>query len=186
MNLYFIALLPDQEIQNEVTEFKQAAQERFGTSQALRSPAHITLIPPFRTDRTDFSNLLTVAAGQQPFTVQLRNFDRFGSRVIFVDVAPEPTLLDYQKVLADFCARHLDIVPDSRPFHPHMTVAFKDLKRSVFPEAWDYFSAKSYERTFLARGVTLLIHTGQCWQVDKTFAFSSSSSNGLPNSPTLG
>lgn len=178
MKLYFMALLPDQGIQEEVTGFKQTAQERFGTSQALKSPAHITLIPPFRSDETDFSILHTVADKQNPFSVQLQNFDRFGSRVIFVDVVPEPTLLDCQKVLANFCAIQLSIVADSRPFHPHMTVAFKDLRQSVFPEAWAYFSAQSYERIFTARGITLLVHTGQRWQVAETFAFSSATPDG--------
>jgi 2'-5' RNA ligase len=173
MKLYFMALLPDLGIQEEVTSFKQMAQERFGSSQALKSPAHITLVPPFRTDRSDFSVLQTVANNQTPFTVQLRNFDRFGNRVIFVDVVPEPTLLGFQKVLANFCASQLDIAPDSRPFHPHMTVAFKDISRSVFPEAWGYFAAQSYERTFTAQAITLLVHAGQRWQVDQTFGFSS-------------
>ena len=172
MKLYFMALLPDAAIQEEVTRFKQVAQERFGTRQALKSPAHITLVPPFRTDRTDFSILQTVTAEQNPFAVPLQNFDRFGSRVIFVDVVPAPALLDFQKVLADFCASQLSIVPDSRSFHPHMTVAFKDLSQSIFPEAWTYFSAQTYERTFTAQGVTLLFHTGQQWQIDQTFAFS--------------
>lgn len=172
MKLYFIALLPDLDIQEEVTQFKQAAQEHFGSSQALKSPAHITLIPPFRTDRTDFAALQSVAAAQNPFVVQLRHFDRFGSRVIFVDVVSTPMLLDCQQRLADFCASQFAIVPDSRPFHPHMTVAFKDLRQVAFPDAWAYFSAQPYERTFTAQSITLLVHNGQRWQVDQTFAFS--------------
>ncbi|WP_080239338.1 2'-5' RNA ligase family protein [Spirosoma rigui] len=172
MKLYFMALLPDPGIQAEVTRFKQAAQEHFGSSQALKSPAHITLIPPFRTDRTDFAALQTVAMAQNPFMVQLRHFDRFDNRVIFVDVVPASALLACQTRLADFCASQFAITPDSRPFHPHMTVAFKDLRQAIFPDAWAYFSAQSYERTFTARGITLLVHTGQQWQVDQTFAFS--------------
>jgi 2'-5' RNA ligase len=171
MKVYFMALLPDPGIQEEVTQFKQAAQERFSSSQALKSPAHITLIPPFRTDRTDFSALQTAAIAQKPFLVQLQHFNRFGSRVIFVDVVPDTALLNCQTRLADFCASQFDIVPDSRPFHPHMTVAFKDLKQAVFPDAWSYFSSQTYERTFTAQGLTLLVHTGQRWQVDQTFAF---------------
>lgn len=171
MNLYFIALLPDQAIQDEITAFKQTAQDRFGSGHALKSPPHITLIPPFRSDRTDFSALQTLADEQKPFSVQLRNFDRFRSRVIFVNVLPEPALLAHQKRLADFCSSQWGIQPDVRPFHPHMTVAFKDLKRSVFHEAWAYFSAQSYERLFMAQAYTLLIHKGQQWVIDKTISF---------------
>ncbi|MDB5241149.1 MAG: 2-5 ligase [Spirosoma sp.] len=171
MKLYFIALLPDQVIQDEVTAFKQTALERFESGQALKSPPHITLIPPFRSNETQFSALQSLANKEKPFQVDLRNFDRFSSRVIYVNVLPHPTLLHHQKRLADLCSSQWGIIPDSRPFHPHMTVAFKDLKRSVFPEAWAYFSTLSYERFFMAQAFTLLVHSGQRWEVDKTFPF---------------
>jgi hypothetical protein len=52
-----------------------------------------------------------------------------------------------------------------------MTVAFKDLKRSVFPEAWTYFSSHPYRRSFVADALTLLIHTGQQWTIRQQFTF---------------
>lgn len=170
-NLYFVALLPDPAIQDEVTAFKQTAQERFGSGHALKSPPHITLIPPFRTDQPDFSVLRTFADEQRPFRVQLRHFDRFGNRVLFVKVVPDQTLLSCQAQLALFCQNQLAIRPDPRPFHPHMTVAFRDLQQSVFADAWGYFSAQVYERTFIADAVTLLRHTGQRWAIEQTFLF---------------
>lgn len=170
-HLYFIALLPDLTIQDEVTGFKQIAKERFNTAHALKSPPHITLIPPFRSDQTDFSALQIAADAQHSFSIQLQDFDHFGSRVIFVNVAAELSLLACQEQLAAFCADQFAITPDPRPFHPHMTVAFKDLKRSIFPEAWTYFSAQSYQRSFVADALTLLVHTGQQWTVKQQFPF---------------
>lgn len=170
-NIYFIALLPDTTIQDEVTTFKQIAQERFGTGHALKSPPHITLTPPFRSDEKDFSALQITADRQEPFVVQLQDFDHFGSRVIFVDVIAEPPLFACQKQLASFCSSQFAITPDLRPFHPHMTVAFKDLQRSMFPEAWTYFSAQSYRRSFVADALTLLVHTGQLWAIKQQFPF---------------
>ncbi len=167
--LFFMALLPDPIIQDEVTAFKQASLERFGSGHALKSPPHVTLIPPFRSERPDFSALQTFAQTQPPFAVRLQNFDRFGNRVIFVNVVPEPALSACQARLAQFCYDHFGIQPDSRPFHPHMTVAFRDLQRSVFTEAWAYFSTQAYERQFTADAVTLLKHTGQGWAVAQTF-----------------
>lgn len=169
-SLYFIALLPNPVVQDEVTRFKETARDRFGSGHALKSPPHITLIPPFGSNQTDFSALQTFAQAQEPFAVQLRHFNRFGSRVIFVDVLPEPPLLACQAQLATFCHGRFGIKPDTRPFHPHMTVAFRDLQRAVFPAAWAYFSTQSYERTFTAEGVTILRHTGQRWVVEETFA----------------
>jgi 2'-5' RNA ligase len=135
MKLFFIALLPDITIQDEVTAFKQLAQQRFESGHALKSPPHVTLIPPFKSNETDFSALQDFTNNQPQFVVELKNFDRFGSRVIFVDVVENQLLWDCQNRLAAFCAHRFDILPDPRPFHPHMTVAFKDLKKTVFPTA---------------------------------------------------
>ncbi|MFD2573897.1 2'-5' RNA ligase family protein [Spirosoma soli] len=166
-----MALLPHSIIQDEVTTFKQEALEKFGSGHALRSPPHITLLPPFRSNQTDFSALQAFASTQQLIEVALSNFDRFGTRVIFVNVLAEQSLTDCQQRLSTFCAEQFAIPSDPRPFHPHMTVAFKDLKKAVFPQAWAYFSEKTYERLFTATAITLLIHTGQRWEIQEEFPF---------------
>lgn len=169
MKLYFVALLPDLAIQGEVTLFKQTAQDRFSSGHALKSPPHITLVPPFRSEGADFSPLQAFAHQQSRFTVRLCNFDHFGNRVIFINVSPDPPLLACQTHVAAFCHERFGIEPDQRPFHPHMTIAFRDLQRAAFPDAWSYFSAQLYERTFTAEALTLLRHTGQNWVIEQTF-----------------
>jgi 2'-5' RNA ligase len=168
-SLYFVALLPPKDIRQEVTAFKQEAAERFGSSYALKSPPHITLVPPFRYPADEEPTLhaaLTEAASRvQPFSVQLRSFARFDQRVIFVDVLSDETLDFCQRVTAEVFHQRADITPEVRSFHPHMTVAFRDLTRPVFPAAWAHFSALTYEREFTAGALTLLRHSGQRWEV---------------------
>ena len=169
MQLYFVALLPDETIQHEVTDFKRQALERFGSGHALKSPPHITLVPPFQCPphlQAALPVALAEAAAQlTPFPVYLRHFDHFGQRVIFVNVQPDSALLACQRAVANQFHQSAEVQPDSRPFHPHMTVAFKDLKRSLFADAWRYFSGLSYERQFAAGALTLLRHTGQRWEI---------------------
>lgn len=169
--LYFLAILPSHAIQQEVTAFKQTARERFGSGHALRSPPHVTLIPPFRSARTDFTWLQPFARTQPPFSVRLQNFGRFGNRVIFVRVEPNPALSACQARLAQFCLDQFGVQPGARPFQPHLTVAFRDLQRSVFADAWAYFAVQFYERQFTADAVTLLKHTGQGWAIEQEFSF---------------
>ncbi|WP_128546076.1 2'-5' RNA ligase family protein [Larkinella soli] len=169
MKLYFVALLPDETIRSEVTAFKQTALERFGSGHALKSPPHITLVPPFRMEDPAWNGAETLqqaVSGLVPFPVTLRNFDHFGQRVIFVDVVMDEALAGCQRQVADGFARLAGIAPDSRPFHAHMTVAFKDLQRSVFRDAWQHFSGIPYERTFQADAVTLLRHDGSRWIIE--------------------
>lgn len=175
--LYFIALLPPEEIQEEVRQFKLEAKERFGSERALRSPAHITLWPPFRYADERLPHLKDTlkefAYVQQPFPLTLKDFAAFKPRVIYVDVLESTEL---SKLYYDL-RKHLHLETDleveepQRPFHPHMTVAFRDLERERFPEAWEHFSQQRYERTFTANRFALLRYRKNEWHVESEFLF---------------
>jgi 2'-5' RNA ligase len=175
--LFFVALLPDEQIQREITRFKQYAARHFGSRHALRSPPHITLFPPFRwlPDRLPEIEacLGRAAAAERPFELELNNFNCFPPRVIFVDVAPSEALQGLHRRLKERLGEELALAGDQRPtFNPHLTVAFKDLQRSLFSKAWEYFSAIEYQRRFRAEKLVLLEHHAQGWAVLAEFGFS--------------
>ncbi len=170
--LYFIALLPGMEIGEEVTRFKEYAAEHFKSSRALRSPPHITLFPPFRwaEEESLIGSLQSFAVGEEPVPVFLTGFNCFAPRVIYVDVALSDELKALQRRLEIHLEKSLGMKNKSKhDFHPHMTVAFKDLRRSLFKEAWAYFSEIAYDRFFEARSVALLKHSGKRWEVYREF-----------------
>ncbi|MBR9920695.1 MAG: 2'-5' RNA ligase family protein [Bacteroidetes bacterium] len=168
--LWFIAVLPDAVIQEEVTAFKMEAKERYKSKHALKSPPHITLIPPFRWPESDIGVVREIMektfTNHGGFELKLEGFDRFGERVIFVAVAECQTLSRLQSDLKGQFADALGI-RDSRytDFHPHMTVAFKDLKKADFADAWSWFSSKTYSRTFEVNQLFLFRHHNGRWQV---------------------
>ena len=177
--LFFIAVLPDFKIQDEVTTFKKYAAAYFQSQHALKSPPHITLIPPFRWELSRWNQLQESLSDfvkeQQTFHLKLKNFDCFAPRVIFVDVEEQPILNQLQKQLHMYLKEHLGLINNNRPgFHPHMTIAFKDLKKSVFPMAWAYFSAQVYERTFEVQQLHLLQHNSKRWTIKQEFGLSGS------------
>jgi 2'-5' RNA ligase len=100
------------------------------------------------------------------FPLELQDFAAFPPRVIYVDVVPAAALNHCQQQLEALCAAQLGISSD-RPygFHPHMTIAFKDLRPQVFPEAWAYFAALSYTAHFTVREVQLLQFREGRWQL---------------------
>ncbi|SDL28044.1 2'-5' RNA ligase [Catalinimonas alkaloidigena] len=171
--LHFLALVPPSPLQEEVTAFKREAARQFQTQRALRSPAHITLIPPFAWDDAEALApfLRQFATRHAPFPVTLRNFAAFAPRVIYVDVVGSEALVALQQDLAQqmHAAGHLPLGQPDRPFHPHMTVAFRDLTRSKFVAAWAYFSTCSYERSFRADHLALLRHDAQKWHIIATY-----------------
>lgn len=171
--VYFIAILPNQILQDEVTEFKQYAAENFNTKRALTSPPHITIQPPFKWNEHNLHpirvTLKKVCKSHSPFEISLKNFNNFPPRVVFVDVELSDNLnWLHQNLQSQMKSQHrLEDRFDG--FRPHMTVAFKDLKKKVFPDAWKYFSKLKYEKTFLVNKLTLLVHNGKNWEMLEEF-----------------
>ncbi|MEM0979434.1 MAG: hypothetical protein AAGH78_04080 [Cyanobacteria bacterium P01_H01_bin.58] len=56
-----------------------------------------------------------------------------------------------------------DVRSRDRPFCPHLTVAFRDLKPGAFHQAWPEFELRQVAFSFAVPAITLLIHTGQRW-----------------------
>jgi 2'-5' RNA ligase len=57
-----------------------------------------------------------------------------------------------------------------QPFHPHLTLAFRDLKKPAYAQAWDEFRAKTYNAEFIVEHIVLLKHTGKFWKELHRFA----------------
>src|SRR6185503_19662981 len=99
--LYFIAIAAPDHINRQVLEWKHYMQQQFNCQVALKSPAHITLVPPFsmrKEQEPELIEILEALAPQlQQFPVHLKNFDAFKPRVIFVHVQPDDRLQQLKK-----------------------------------------------------------------------------------------
>ncbi|AUT04475.1 2'-5' RNA ligase [Nostoc sp. CENA543] len=176
--LFFVALLPPQEIQDYANDIKQHFADHYASKHAQKSPPHITLQPPFQW-RVDQSSLLQAVLSefsrqQQPFSVTLSGFAAFPPRVIYINVVRSPELLSLQTQLLTQMETQLAIIEKvgkKRPFVPHMTVAFRDLSKQNFHAAWAEFSKRQLHFEFIADKLTLLIHDGQGWHIQSEFAF---------------
>jgi 2'-5' RNA ligase len=174
---YFIAIVAPESINRQVLEWKQYMLQHFNCKVALRSPAHITLIAPFimtgDIQPQLEEQLQLFSAGQQSFPIQLKNFAAFKPRVLYVHVPPNPLLNDLQAGLEAFLLqhKHFPIKKEERPFHPHMTIANRDLQREDFPIAWRHFQQVAYDATFAASAIALLQHNGHIWEIARSFPF---------------
>lgn len=173
--LFYIAVLPDAHTAEEVTGFKLFLADRFGARHALRSPPHITLFPPFRWGESRLVELAegleVFSAAQQGFELTLGDFNCFGSKVLYVDVAPSLALETLEHQLVEFLERGFGLCSSqSHGFHPHMTIAHRDLSQDVFPQAWAYFSGKDYERSFPVESLACLRYNGKEWEVWRLFS----------------
>ena len=177
-NLYFIALLPPVEVAEEVTEIKQFFARNYNSRAALKSPPHVTLQPPFawEVDRLETlrESLAEFTQWQAPIPLILSGFGAFPPRVIYVNVFKTPELMQVQAALETFLHQRFASIanqPSRHAFSPHMTVAFRDLKKRDFHQAWPQFKERSSERKFTVSELTLLCHDGRHWNLDTQFPF---------------
>jgi 2'-5' RNA ligase len=169
---YFLAIIPPDPLASVVRQWQLELATEFATKASLRSPPHITLHMPFQWKvkreqelcealRDYFSKVLSLK-------VVLEGVGAFPPRVIFINVDKSEELVACQRGLARFCRANFDIRNSDygdQPFHPHLTLAFRDLRKAVFPMAWEAFRSRSFRETFTASHVAILRHNGTEWTV---------------------
>jgi len=160
---YFIAIIPPDPVLTEIKEMKEDMALRFGSSKALQSPAHITLVVPFEKELDEdelAEKLKSFAMQEMPFKLRLNGFSCFPNRrfpVLFVKPEPNESLIHMQSALDEslFTDR---IISTKMPFSftPHITIAYRDLTPANFKKAWIEFKTKEYLREELIKSLFLL------------------------------
>lgn len=175
--LYFIAILPNQELQNEVTELKNYMAANYSSKSALSSPPHITLYPPFREnveiEKKIINSLSDFTSKQKQFEIVMNGFGCFKPKTIFIKPEENSSLdLMHSELLQHLKASiSLCDLQNEKPYHPHMTIATRDLKKSSFFKAWDEFRTKEFYRRFEVNSLALLKHNGKYWEILEKFKF---------------
>lgn len=174
---YFIAIVPHEKLCDEIVAIKQDFADTYYSKGALRSPAHITLHMPFLWKENKEEKLIEQLEAftfeEKNIEISLNKFSRFGERVIFIDVEKNETLTQLQKQLVRHVKQMLNLFnqdEDLRGFHPHVTVAFRDLKKEQFAKAWQVYKEKEFKAAFNCESFALLKHDGKRWNVYKTFS----------------
>ncbi len=159
---YFIAIILPQPILNEVEAIKNDLFTRYNLRGALLSPGHITLHRPFvwkeEKEALLIETLKTFAFKPQ-FSIALKNYNFFEPRVIYIDVVKNEILNELYQKLKIFSQNKLKLlneINDLRGFYPHVTIAFRDLKKPLFYELQTQFITKSFINSFNCKGFSIL------------------------------
>jgi len=171
---YFLGIVIPSPGGEEIEKIKLELWNEHGLKGALRSPPHITLHRPFewRSDKED--DLMTLLASSpigDRFPISLNGFGFFSPRVIFVNVEDNPPLFSLHTSLTSYAKTELKLfneADDLRGFHPHVTVAFRDLKKPKFSELKPQFENRSFTSQFEYQGFSIL-RLEKKWEVVQTF-----------------
>ncbi len=168
--MYYVAIVCPKEIDEKVVQFKEWMRRQYGCMVALKSPGHITLIPPFWMDEAREIELIQTLQqfnSDDKTEIQLKNFSHFGDRVLFIHVNENKQLTQLKEetethFLQNF---HGVIKKDDRPFNPHVTIANRDVSPGTFEKAWAHFSKEKFESSFVTDAISLLKLTTGKWDV---------------------
>ena len=179
MQMYFIAIVLPKGLDEKVLAYKKWMAEKYNCQVGLKSPAHITLVPPFWMEEAKESQLRNdlekISVDIVPFILSTNNFSAFKPRTIFIAVKGSPHLnFVKEKIDHHFQFTDYKIKIESRPFHPHITIATRDLYKKDFADAWPQLESKSFEAEFEVAGLSLLKHNGRAWDVVYTAPFTTS------------
>jgi len=174
--LYFIAIIPPAPVYDEALNLKHHFKEYYQSKASLNSPPHITLHMPFEWKEEKEPELVKTfhqfSPGIKPFTLRLQGFGAFPPRVLFIDVVKNNILEELHLKLHQYCKKNLNVFNANykdKGFHPHLTLAFRDLKKPMFAKAWEEFEHKRYSGEFEVENFVLLKHNGKIWEIFQEF-----------------
>lgn len=171
-SLFYIAIVCPDTIEDKVKAYKNYMEQTYGCRSAQKSPAHLTIVPPFRAEDEMEKHLQdfvqTFNMGMVPVAITLDGYSNFGERVLFVDVAPNTTLTTLeQEAMQEFSNQFPAIIFGIKPeFNPHVTIATRDIPEGKLNEAKGYFETNHpISETFTAKGLVLMKLVNGWWQV---------------------
>ena len=177
MYMYFIAIVLPQDLNEKVLKYKNMMFEKYNCKVGLKSPAHITLVSTFWMEEEKQEGLIvdinSLSNDVEPFPVLTSNFSAFKPKTIFISTAPSDKLSQVKIATDEFFRNNsfYNIKTESRPFHPHITIATRDLYKKDFQEIWPWFAEKKFEEKWTAEGLSVLKHNKKNWDVIYTSQF---------------
>jgi 2'-5' RNA ligase len=175
MDMYYVTLLCPIDIDEQVHEHKNYMRRTFGCDVASKSPSHVTLIAPFfmsdGKSRELVERLEEFESSVNEVSLTMDGYGHFENRVIFVDVHQSDSLTALQEQLEAYLKNNgFPFIKEAKkPFHPHVTIATRDLTPEHFDAAWPEFDGKEFNAAFTTNTMHLMKLVEDRWIHEKQF-----------------
>ena len=158
---YLLVLSPHEELWNKIMEVKKKFAEEYQSEHAKWGKPHVTLVNFVQYEMMEeriVNRLKTIAMGQYPFKIELKDFGSFPSHTIYINVVTKVTVQTLVKEIRKETQRLMKLDNDNKPhfiLEPHLTIARK-LQPWQYEKGWLEYSNKHFTGRFIADGMTLL------------------------------
>ena len=169
---HFIGVLASDDITLALEDCRRYMNEAYGCKSGHATPIHVTLVPPFFLPGEYSSDDLAKAIEEIVipkklfFTAHVDNFDAFGDRTLFAKVLPDEkwTTLRNSVYSAVAKAAPCCVKKDTRPFHPHLTVANRDIPEGAMTDALSSMNELSLSEDFPVDNITIFERVNGKWK----------------------
>lgn len=157
---YLLIVSPPEEIKHSIGKIKQEVGLKYGSSHALHSSVHISLIKFLLVKRYE-GNLLTrlfsFCVNTLPFEVTLNNFDVFPRHTLYINVQGNEGLKKLQSglmvLLMNLVSVRKRYMKENKKHY--MTIA-RNLNPAQFESVSDEYRSKQINASFRAKNVVVL------------------------------
>lgn len=172
---HFLGVLIPEDLTLTLEDCRRYMNEAYGCKSGYGTPIHVTLVLPFHLPEEYTTADLVYAiqkevlpeAAQLKFDAHIDNFDAFGDRTIFAKVIRDEKWTALRDIVL---AAVLKAAPgctkkDQRPFHPHLTVANRDIPAGVSKDALEVMNELNLVEDFPVDNITIFERKGGKWEV---------------------
>ena len=158
---YLLVLSPHEELWNRIMEIKKKFADEYKCEQAVWGRPYVTLVNFVQYEMMEdriINRLKTIAMGQYPFKIELKDFGSFPSHTIYINVVTKVPIQTLVKEIRKETQRLMKLDNDNKPhfiLEPHLTIARK-LQPWQYEKGWLEYSNKNFTGRFIANGMTLL------------------------------
>lgn len=158
---YLLVLSPHEELWNKITEVKKKFAEDYQSENAKWGKPHVTLVSFVQYEMMEeriINRLKTIAMGQYPFKIELKDYRSFPSHTIYINVMTKIPVQTLIKEIRKETQRLMKLNDDHKPhfiLEPHLIIAMK-LQPWQYEKAWLEYSNKHFTGRFIADGMALL------------------------------
>ncbi len=168
--------MPPKKLIERLEEVREEFASNYQCKAALKTPVHLTLVPPFQLETGKDEELVAaLKAGEDlnRFAIELKDYGYFEeNEVLFVSVQPSVALSVLQQAVNGWVHDGFTVsekYQNHEEYHPHITIGRKDIPKGRFADAVKEYSALSFTAKFENKAFYLWKHNGKAWEIHTRF-----------------